>query len=284
MSLNCEKGLLSECLSKIQFCFSGLKPFFSSMFDSSVDILKVICRLKMLTYLKIVILSVFIVVTSLSVSAQDKGVFLRDDFNNLENWKPLYFKRVKKHSQYSTVREGENSYLKAESHASASGIVFKKEFHVFDYPKIRWRWKIRNTYEKGNVKEKSGDDYPIRIYIFFKYEPEKASFGKRIRYDIAKAVYGEYPPDSSLNYIWANRKHEETVFVSTYADESMMIPLESGVELARTWVEEEVNIVKDYRKAFGKDPPPVASVAIMDDSDDTGESSVSYIDYIEIYR
>lgn len=238
----------------------------------------------MLTYLKILILSGIIVTTSLSVSAQDKGIFLRDDFNDLENWKPLYFRRIKKHSQYSTVREGENSYLKAESHASASGIVFKKEFHVFDYPKIRWRWKIRNVYLNGDARVKSGDDYPIRIYIFFKYEPEKASFGKRIRYDIAKSVYGEYPPDSSLNYIWANRQHEKSVLVSAYADESMMIPLESGAERARTWVEEEVNIVEDYRNAFGKDPPSTASMAIMNDSDDTGESAVSYFDYIEIYR
>jgi hypothetical protein len=37
-------------------------------------------------------------------------------------------------------------------------------------------------------------------------------------------------------------------------------------------------------KAFGEDPPSVANLAIMNDSDNTGESAVSYIDYIEIYR
>ncbi|KPK02742.1 MAG: hypothetical protein AMK71_01230 [Nitrospira bacterium SG8_35_4] len=216
--------------------------------------------------------------------AQETGIFLREDFNSLENWEPMNFPKIKRHTLYTIVQEGESSYLKAESNASASGIVFKREFNVFDYPKIRWRWKISNVFEKGDVKVKAGDDYPARIYILFTYDPRTASFGQKIKYGLFRKLYGEYPPHSTLNYIWANRKHEETVFVSTYADESMIIPLESGAENAGMWVEEDVKIVDDYQKVFGVDPPSTASLAIMNDSDNTGESAVSYIDYIEIYR
>jgi len=216
--------------------------------------------------------------------AQDAKILFRDDFNNLENWKHLNFPKIKRHTLYATVQDGTISYLKAESNASASGIVFKNEFRVFDYPKIRWRWKISNVFAKGNAKTRDGDDYPLRVYIMFKYEPETASFGQKIKYAIAGKLYGEYPPHSSLNYIWANRKHEETVLVSPYADKSRMIPLESGEENAGKWITEEVNIVDDYHKAFGEDPPSTASLAVMNDSDNTGESAVSYFDYIEIYR
>jgi hypothetical protein len=260
-----------------------MSPFTKRGMIIEIVMQKVICRLKPLSYLIIIIVA-FVAIVSISVSAQENTILLRDDFISLKNWKPLNFPSIKRHSKYSIIHEGKNSYLKAESNASASGISFKKEFHVFDYPKIRWRWKISNTYAKGNAKVKAGDDYPIRIYITFKYDPKKASFGKRVRYDIVKSIHGEYPPDSSLNYIWANRQHEDSVLVSAYADESMMIILESGAELAETWVNEEVNIIEDYRKAFGSDPPSVASLAIMNDSDNTGESAVSYIDYIEIYR
>jgi len=221
---------------------------------------------------------------SLPSYAQESEVFLRDDFNSLENWIPLIFPKIKKHTAYSAVQEGGDSCLKAESDASASGIVFKREFSVFQYPKIRWRWKISNVFTKGNAKIKTGDDYPLRVYILFKYDPETASFGKRLKYGITKSLYGEYPPHSSLSYIWANRVHEETVLVNKYADESMMIPLESGAENAGMWIEEDVNIIEDYRTSFGEDPPPVARLAIMNDSDNTGESAVSYIDYIEVYR
>ena len=36
--------------------------------------------------------------------------------------------------------------------------------------------------------------------------------------------------------------------------------------------------------AFGCKPPEKAGIAMMNDSDNTGEQSVSYLDYIEGYR
>jgi hypothetical protein len=216
--------------------------------------------------------------------AQDKEVFLREDFNDLENWKPLFFPKIKEHTDYSIIKEDEETYLKAESNASASGLIFKKEFNVHEFTKVTWRWNITNVYKKGDAREKSGDDYPIRVYIVFKYDPEKASFGQKIKYGLARKIYGEYPPHSSLNYIWANRNHETNFITNPYADESKMIILQSGTENAGTWQNEEIDILGDYRKFFGEEPPSVASIAIMNDSDNTGESSVSYIDYIEVYK
>jgi len=217
-------------------------------------------------------------------SASDPGNFLHEQFDDLSNWKPLHFPKIKKYSHYSIEKKDGRSYLKAESKASASGISFKKEFNIYKYPNVRWMWKISNVYKKGNARKKSGDDYPLRIYFVFKYNPEKASLGQRIIYGLAKKIYGEYPPHSGLNFIWANRQHDESIFTSTYTKEERMVILQSGLNNSGKWMEQEVNIIEDYRKAFGFDPPPVASIVIMNDSDDTGESSVSYIDYIEVYR
>jgi len=55
-----------------------------------------------------------------------------------------------------------------------------------------------------------------------------------------------------------------------------MIVVESGKKMLNTWIEEERNIYKDYLNAFGKKPPMISGVAIMTDSDNTGESAVSY--------
>jgi hypothetical protein len=220
----------------------------------------------------------------MSAYGLEREVLLREDFNGLDDWKPLTFPKIEKHTTYSIFKDGDKSYLKADSNASASGIVFKKEFNVFEYSKIRWSWKIRNVLEKGNAKERSGDDYPLRVYIIFKYNPEIATFGKRVKYGIAKSLYGEYPPDSSLNYIWANRQHDRRILTNTYAEEAMMILLRSGPERSGIWTDEGIDIIKDYHKAFGQDPPPIASLAIMSDTDNTGESAVAYIDFIEIFR
>jgi len=216
--------------------------------------------------------------------AQDKNILISEHFLNLENWRPLYFPKIKKHTRYAVVNEDGKTYLKAESNASASAIIYKKEFSVYEYPRMRWKWKADNIYNKGNVKEKSGDDYPVRVYVIFKYDPDKASFGQKIKYGLAKKIYGEYPPHSTLNYIWANRKDEVGIVTNSYADEAKMIILQSGPDRVGLWQEEDVNMLDDYRKAFGTDPPAIAGIAIMNDSDNTGEHSVSYIDYMEVYK
>jgi hypothetical protein len=232
----------------------------------------------------IVLILLLIFFTFQPVYSQEQKVFLTEEFNSLENWRPLYFPKITRHSRYTVIKEQDGSCLKAESDSSASGIIYRQEFNVYDYPKIRWRWKIDNIYNKGDAGKKSGDDYPIRVYIIFKYDPEKASFVQKIRYGLAKKIYGEYPPQSSLNYIWANRKHAEKIITNPYAGEAKMIILEAGAEKAGQWVTEEADILQDYKKAFGVSAPPVASIAIMNDSDNTGESSVSYIDFIEVYK
>ena len=222
--------------------------------------------------------------TFLPASGQERHVFVREDFNSLDDWRPLYFPKIEQHSKYTIVREGKESYLKAESNASASGIIYRKEFNVYDYPKISWRWMISNVYKKGDTGGKSGDDYPIRIYVIFRYDPEKASLGQKIRYGLAKIIYGEYPPQSSLTYIWANREYPEKILISPYASEAKMVIMEAGEEHAGKWMTEEADILEDYKMAFGVSPPATASLAIMNDSDNTGESSTSYVDYIEVYK
>jgi len=237
-----------------------------------------ICRVVVACSILLILLS------CLNLYAEGDRVFLHEDFIDLQNWKPLFFPKIKRHTEYTIEKDGDRNYLRAESNASASGLILKKEFNVFEYPKLKWRWKISNIYLKGNAEEKSGDDYPLRIYVIFKYDPDKASFGQKIRYGLAKTIYGEYPPQSSLTYIWESKAHNKRIITSPFAKEAKMIILEAGGDNVWKWLQEEVNIVEDYRKAFGSMPPPIASLAIMNDSDNTGEKAVSYVDFIEIFK
>jgi hypothetical protein len=238
------------------------------------------------TYCKysITIVCLLLILACCIASAQETIVLFRDDFNDLKQWEPLYFKKIQEHTKYSIEKNGNEQYLKAESRASASGIISRKEINVFECPRMKWRWKVSNVYRKGNALKKEGDDYPIRVYVIFQYEPEKASLVKRVKYGIVKQMNGEYPPHSSLNYIWANREHRDDLLTNTYAEDAIMIPLQKGNEKAGMWIEEDVNVLDDYRRAFDEDPPAVARLAVMSDSDNTGEQAISYIDYIEVYR
>jgi len=213
----------------------------------------------------------------------EEDILLREEFNSIEGWEPLYFPKITNHSTYSIESDPAGSYLKAESNASASALIYRKTFNVYEFPNIGWRWMAKNVCRKGDARTKEGDDYPVRIYIIFKYDPERAGFFEKLKYSTAKLLYGEYPPHSALNYIWANREHEGRIMTSTYEKKSKMI-VKRGPSDVGTWHAEEVNALRDYREAFGEDPPDTASIAIMNDSDNTGEQSVSYIDYIVIYK
>jgi hypothetical protein len=146
---------------------------------------------------------------------------------------------------------------------------------------------VDNIYTGKQVNKprtKEGDDYPIRIYIIFRYDPQRSDALQRLTYAAAKRRYGEYPPHSALNYVWASNLTARTIMTNPYSSRSQMIFLRMGDEQKGRWVEETVDIVADYRLAFGEDPPARASLAIMNDSDDTGQSSVSYVEFIEVYR
>lgn len=215
------------------------------------------------------------------VSAQQK-ILSRINFNSLAQWEPLTFPKIKAHSTYTLISEGGKSVLKAESHASASAIVYDRTFNIYEYPHLHWRWKVTQLSDRENPKEKAGDDYPIRLYVLFQYDPASASLGERLMYNAAKIIYGKYPPYSTLNYVWTGTNIPDRFIVSPYTGKARMIILERGKQRVGQWVEESVNVLADYRQAFGQDPPATARLAVMSDTHNTGASAVAYLDFIEV--
>jgi hypothetical protein len=237
-----------------------------------VKIIRIFC-------LRIFFVTPLLVIASSFLFGQN---FFLEDFDNLDQWKPLHFNKIDRWSQYSIIENENSNVLMAISDSSASGLIWKNTFNPFETPEIEWSWKIENILEKGNARKKSGDDYALRIYIIFEYDAKRAGFLESIMYESLKLLYGEYPPMSSLNYIWANKNHKVNFLSNPFTEKAQMFIVESGNENANKWLIEQVNILKDYRLAFGEDPPKKASLAIMTDTDNTGEKSKAYIDYIKI--
>ncbi len=230
--------------------------------------------------LVILIMIMVIIISPLYAQMMAQGV--REDFKTLENWKPQTFPKIPRHSTYSIQNEGGTNVLVAQADCSASGIIYNRSFNIYKTPVVKWKWKISNIYQAGDEKKKSGDDYPLRVYVIFKYDPDKAGTWEQAQYKALKLFYGEYPPHSSLNYIWANKKYPEHILPNPYTAKTQMILQQKGPEHAGQWIEERVNALGDYRKAFGVDPPAEARLAIMSDADNTGEKATGYVDYIEV--
>ena len=188
-------------------------------------------------------------------------------------WKPLTFARIKRHTTYAIKKDGEGEYLVAVSSESASALYLPLDIDPGEYPIISWRWKIGGVLRKGDARTKAGDDYAARVYVTFERELGTETFLEKTGALLAEKVFGEKVPGSSLNYIWANRLEKGAIVPNPYTARNMMIAVESGGAKAGRWVREERNIMEDYMKAFGRRPPRITGIAVMTDSDNTGEEA-----------
>ena len=200
-----------------------------------------------------------------------------------DGWKPLTFKKVSRHTKYEVIKDGESVVVKAVSEAAASGLIKEVRIDPREYPVVRWRWKVENLLQKSDVTRKDGDDYPARLYITFEYNPDMVGFGKKLKYKAGRVIFGDIPI-GALNYIWETKAPAGTIIDNAYTDFAKMIVVESGPRKVDTWVAEERNVYDDYKRAFGEEPPMINGVAIMSDTDDTGERATAYYGHIVFER
>lgn len=143
--------------------------------------------------------------------------------------------------------------LRAESSASASGLFHKVAYDAAAEPILTWTWKVDNIIVKGDPRTKGGDDYPARIYVVF----PSLLFWKT----------------KALNYVWATNLPEGTAIPNSFTGNAMMVAVENGPAHVGQWRNYRRNIYQDFRKFFGNEPPPVGAIAIMTDTDNTGEKA-----------
>ena len=183
----------------------------------------------------------------LSVAGSSPREQVLDDYKNGlgPGWETKSFAG---HTQYTVENDGKRFYIKATSNTAASGLFHKIEYEAKEQPILRWSWKIERT--------KTGDDYAARIYVVF----PSLLFWKT----------------SALNYIWANKLPKGEALPNAFIGNAMMIAVESGNGLAGQWLHEEHNIYEDFKKYFKTEPPKVGAIAIMTDTDNTGESVTAW--------
>ena len=140
-----------------------------------------------------------------------------------------------------------------------------------------------NLLQYSDVRRKSGDDYPARLYITFEYEPDKVGFTKKLKFKAGQALFGPIPI-AALNYIWDGKAQAETIVDNAFTDFAKMIVVRSGSADVGRWVQEERNVYEDYKKAFDEEPPMINGVAIMTDTDNTREAATAYYGDILFYK
>lgn len=193
-----------------------------------------------------------------------------------EGWEPLEFPNIDRHSRYELVQDQGIQVVEAHTSNSASGLIARVRLDPQQRPILEWRWKVSGIYQKGDARNKAGDDYPARIYVAFEFEPDKAGFFERAKRKAVEVLAGEKLPGNALNYIWANKLPVDALVPNPYTEATQMIAVNSGAAQAGEWVTVSRDIVADYEKAFGEAPPTIVGIGIMSDSDNTGESATAW--------
>jgi hypothetical protein len=152
------------------------------------------------------------------------------------------------------VRAGEERhYLHADARDVSVSIGKEERFDVRRYPILTWRWRVEEVPKGGDERRKETGDSAAGVYV----------------------VFGGWPIPNTIKYVWSATLPVGTRLESPFAGQTKIVVLRSGPPQGTGWVEEQVNVLEDYRKFFGKDPDVARGIGILTDSDNTHSRAVA---------
>lgn len=199
-------------------------------------------------------------------------------------WRPYRLARFKKPTQYRLVPYEGTIAMRAQAEASASGLQYDLTADLHETPVLTWHWRVPELIPTANNSVHQVEDSPARVIVTFEGGRDKLPAAEQINYDLALAMSGNELPYATIMYIWENHLPEGAVIDHHFTSRIKMIVAGSGRKDLDRWHEERVNVLEDYRRAFGEEPPRVRSVGIMSDSDNTGGKAVAYFGDIRFAR
>ncbi len=199
-----------------------------------------------------------------------ENVLFRENFEvGLDaEWIERGFPSIGRKNVFTLAVENDgNHYLRVESDRSTSGRGVQLKFDVHRCPLLSWRWRVSAVIAKADLRTKEGDDAAAKIYVVLDGPSRWNPMDKRL-----------------LVYVWDNRLPAGTVLPNAWQpDRARMVVLESGVQRVGQWVDEQVDLARDYARAFpGEEGGSVAAFAFMADTDNTSARVHAGVDDLQI--
>ncbi len=152
------------------------------------------------------------------------------------------------------MREDGKEMLQASSRGTASGLLLAKKIDLRRTPVLNWSWKVAAIMEGLDERQKTGDDYPARVYVV-------------VRGGLA------FWRTRALSYVWSNSQTAGTFWSSPFTANAVLIAAQGGRRQLGEVIEEKHNIRQDWQRAFAEDITAIDAIAIMTDSDNSGQSA-----------
>jgi hypothetical protein len=191
------------------------------------------------------------------------------DFENgiPPGWTPAGLGPQKDNGHAQTLRgPGGNHFLRISTDGTFYSIGITSPFDPQKFPVVSWRWRVARLPAAADISKKTGDDAAARLFVTF--ANHDSSHGRHRR---------------ALIYVWDAKYPVGTIIASPYFPRTQKaIVLESGPAQVGQWVAERVNLVSDYRRAFGGNPPEVERIACASDSDQTHTPTTADFDDLQV--
>ncbi len=184
------------------------------------------------------------------------GTFSKGD---IEGWQNKSFEGE---TDYQLVTVDNLQVIKAESRQTSSGFYKEIEVDLTKTPYLNWSWQTNRMLEGNDEKAKSGDDYVARIYVVTKTGPFFFSL-------------------KALNYVWSSHNPEGSDWANAFTSKAWIVTVRSGTEKTGQWIHEKRDVRKDFARYFGTDVDSINAVAIMTDTDNSGQEATAL--YGDIY-
>jgi DUF3047 family protein len=206
-----------------------------------------------------VLILTFLLVTFSGLSAEEMvpvGLFSKGE---LEGWQNKSFEGE---TDYHLVTMGGLKVIKAVSSQTSSGFYKEVEIDLVKTPYLNWSWMTESLLLGNDEKKKSGDDYVARIYVVAKTGP----FFFNLK---------------ALNYVWSSHNPEGSDWANAFTSKAWIVTIRSGGEKTGQWIHEKRDVRKDFSKYFDMDIDSINAVAIMTDTDNSGQQATAF--YGDIY-
>jgi hypothetical protein len=200
--------------------------------------------------------TVFMILTLLlATAAQAQSLVVgRFSAGELDDWQTQVFEGETDY-RIATDEDGRTA-LRAVSDAVASGLYREIMVDLTATPWLHWSWKVDNLLQVDELT-KAGDDFPARVYVVV----SGGALFWRTR---------------SLVYVWSSHQPVGTLWDNPFTGNAKHIAVRSGREGLGRWLEEKRNLREDWRRAFGEDIDRIDGVAIMTDTDNSGQAASAW--------
>ena len=163
---------------------------------------------------------------------------------------------------YSVGSNENGNYLKAIADNAASGLGKEIKIDLNKTPFINITWKIEKDIPGIDETAKKGHDFAARVFVIKKTGATPLS-------------------NRAINYVFSSNQDVGSNSPSPYTKKSVDNVLATTKTNLNEWVTVKANVKEDFKKFHNLDVNELDGIAIMSDTDNSKQKSITY--YQNIY-